>query len=72
MGAGSTIAACVALGYEGIGIELDPAYFGIAKNAIPALASLGAEGERGVSVPTGKRGHGASKKSLARARKKVR
>jgi site-specific DNA-methyltransferase (adenine-specific) len=71
MGAGSTIAACVALGYEGIGIELDPAYFGIAKNAIPALASLGAEGERGVSVPTGKRGHGTSKKSLARARKKV-
>jgi DNA modification methylase len=40
MGAGSTIAACAAVGYHGIGIELDPAYFEIAKAAIPALASL--------------------------------
>jgi site-specific DNA-methyltransferase (adenine-specific) len=40
MGAGSTIAACVALGYQGIGIELDPSYFEIAKAAIPALARL--------------------------------
>jgi site-specific DNA-methyltransferase (adenine-specific) len=40
MGAGSTIAACVALGYEGIGIEPDPTYFAIARQAIPALASL--------------------------------
>ena len=40
MGAGSTIAACLALGYRGIGIELDPAYFATAKvghsNAGPA------------------------------------
>jgi DNA modification methylase len=40
MGAGSTIAACVAVGYRGIGIELDPAYFATAKSAIPALARL--------------------------------
>ena len=40
MGAGSTIAACVAVGYDGIGIELDPAYFDMAKAAIPALARL--------------------------------
>jgi site-specific DNA-methyltransferase (adenine-specific) len=40
MGAGSTLAACVALGYEGIGIELDPAYFAMARRAIPALARL--------------------------------
>ena len=40
MGAGSTIAACVAVGYDGIGIELDPAYFDMAKAAIPALAGL--------------------------------
>jgi site-specific DNA-methyltransferase (adenine-specific) len=40
MGAGSTIAACVALGYHGIGIEMDPAYFALARTAIPALARL--------------------------------
>jgi site-specific DNA-methyltransferase (adenine-specific) len=40
MGAGSTIAAATAIGYESIGIELDPAYFAIAQKAIPALAQL--------------------------------
>jgi site-specific DNA-methyltransferase (adenine-specific) len=40
MGAGSAIAACVALGYQGIGIERDPAYFAMARQAIPALAGL--------------------------------
>jgi DNA modification methylase len=40
MGAGSTIAACVAVGYRGIGIELDPAYYAIATAAIPVLARL--------------------------------
>ena len=40
MGGGSTIAACVALGYQGIGVELDPAYFAMARSAIPALACL--------------------------------
>jgi DNA modification methylase len=40
MGAGSTIAAAVAVGYDSIGIEKDPAYFRMAQKAIPALASL--------------------------------
>jgi DNA modification methylase len=40
MGAGSTVAACVAVGYAAIGVELDPAYFEIANGAIPALARL--------------------------------
>jgi hypothetical protein len=40
MGAGSTIAACVALGYRGIGIEVDPAYFATAEAAVPALSRL--------------------------------
>jgi site-specific DNA-methyltransferase (adenine-specific) len=46
MGAGSTIAACIALGYDGIGIELDPAYFDMAQSAIPALARLRTQGRR--------------------------
>ena len=40
MGAGSTIAACLAIGYRGIGIELDPSYFEIARSAIPMLARM--------------------------------
>jgi hypothetical protein len=28
------------LGYDAIGIELDPAYFALAKSAIPRLARL--------------------------------
>jgi site-specific DNA-methyltransferase (adenine-specific) len=40
MGAGSAIAACVAVGYDSVGIENDPAYFALAKAAIPALARL--------------------------------
>ncbi|HEY8696822.1 MAG TPA: site-specific DNA-methyltransferase [Rhizomicrobium sp.] len=38
MGSGSTIAAASAVGYASIGIEIDSAYFSIAKKAIPALA----------------------------------
>jgi site-specific DNA-methyltransferase (adenine-specific) len=50
MGAGSTVAACMALGCEGIGIELDRAYFEMAQTAIPALARLrvGDESDRRV------------------------
>jgi site-specific DNA-methyltransferase (adenine-specific) len=40
MGGGSTVAACVAVGYAGIGVELDPAYFEMARSGIPALARL--------------------------------
>jgi site-specific DNA-methyltransferase (adenine-specific) len=39
-GAGSTLAAANAIGYDSIGIELDPHYFDVAKKAIPKLASL--------------------------------
>lgn len=38
MGGGSTIASCIALGYEGIGLENDPEYFNIAKTGIQKLA----------------------------------
>ncbi len=40
MGSGSTIAACEALELDGIGVERDDAYFRLAQEAIPALASL--------------------------------
>lgn len=41
MGAGSTIAAAIACGYEAIGIEGDSEYFDLAKKAVPKLARLG-------------------------------
>ena len=44
MGAGSTIAAARAIGYQSIGIEQDPAYFRIAQKAIPGLAQLKVNG----------------------------
>jgi DNA modification methylase len=40
MGGGSTVAACVAVGYDSIGIESDPAFFKMAEKAIPLLAKL--------------------------------
>jgi site-specific DNA-methyltransferase (adenine-specific) len=39
-GSGSTLAAAEAVGYESIGLEVDPIYFDIAKKAVPALAAL--------------------------------
>jgi site-specific DNA-methyltransferase (adenine-specific) len=46
MGAGSTIAAALAVGYRSIGIERDPIYFAMAQTAIPALAQLQTGGRR--------------------------
>jgi site-specific DNA-methyltransferase (adenine-specific) len=40
MGGGSTIAAALAVGYESIGLELDPMFFRMAERAIPRLAQL--------------------------------
>ena len=39
-GAGSTLAAAEAVGYDSIGIEVDPLYFKLAAQAIPLLAAL--------------------------------
>jgi DNA modification methylase len=44
MGGGSTIAAAVSVGYESIGVEMDPEYFAGALEAIPALAALPGNG----------------------------
>jgi DNA modification methylase len=40
MGSGSTLAACLAVGYESIGIERDLEYFAVAESSIQSLASL--------------------------------
>jgi site-specific DNA-methyltransferase (adenine-specific) len=40
MGAGSTIAAANAVGYEAVGLELDAEYFALAQESIPRLAAL--------------------------------
>ncbi len=39
-GSGSTLAACEAVGYSSIGVELDATYVSLAKDAIPQLAKL--------------------------------
>ncbi len=61
MGGGSTIAAALAVGYGSIGVEIDPAFFEVAQQAIPRLAKLRANGwagdtEQGLS-PQSKQGH---------------
>ncbi|HXF91137.1 MAG TPA: hypothetical protein VNK46_00135, partial [Nitrospiraceae bacterium] len=38
MGGGSTIAAALSVGYESIGLEIDPTYYRMAAQAIPKLA----------------------------------
>jgi len=50
MGAGSTIAAACAVGYESIGIESDAEFFQMAINAIPALVKLHAENGNGLRI----------------------
>ena len=45
MGGGPTIAAALAVGYDSVGIEIDPAFFKIAERAIPKLAEIRIEGK---------------------------
>jgi len=53
MGAGSTIAAAVAVGYSSIGVEHDETYFEVAKRAIPELAEVEIKGASSETVNTG-------------------
>jgi site-specific DNA-methyltransferase (adenine-specific) len=39
-GSGSTLAAAEAVGYESVGVEIDPLYINIARTAIPELVNL--------------------------------
>lgn len=41
MGGGATIAAALAVGYDSIGIEIDPVFYKTAQLAIPQLAGIG-------------------------------
>lgn len=40
MGGGAVPAACMALGTDAVGIEIDELYFGVCRNAVPQLAAL--------------------------------
>lgn len=60
MGGGSTIAAAMAVGYESVGIEQDPAYFCVAEKAIPALVKLTLNGASSGNGSSG--GNGAASK----------
>jgi DNA modification methylase len=54
MGAGSTIAAAVAVGYRSIGLESDPTFFNLAVDAIPTLSALSVNGTTRVAKKSGK------------------
>jgi len=43
-GAGSTLAACLAVGYSGVGVEKDAHYFKMARDSIPKLAAYKGNG----------------------------
>jgi site-specific DNA-methyltransferase (adenine-specific) len=45
MGGGATVAAAIAVGYESVGIEHDPAFFEIAMKGIPRLVSFNRTGK---------------------------
>ena len=44
-GAGSTLAAAEAVGYQSIGVEKDEHYFDMARQAVPNLAKLRLNGK---------------------------
>jgi hypothetical protein len=56
LGAGSTVAAAQAVGYDSLGIELDAEYFAMAQKAIPRLAAL-YPGFRGQEMEVELNGH---------------
>ena len=51
-GAGSTLAAANAVGYDSVGIERDRAYFSLAREAIPKLAAYQVSGEPENGIPS--------------------
>jgi hypothetical protein len=55
MGGGSTVTAALAVGYDSIGKEIDPAFFGIAEKAVPPLAKFNI-GKRAATTATRRTG----------------
>ena len=63
LGGGSTVAAAISVGYDSIGLELDPAFLQMATSAIPRLASLNGNGK--ANSNNGTAGHEARQHRLA-------
>ena len=57
-GSGSTLAAALAVGYDGVGVELDDAWVALARQAIPRLAGL--SGPSAAPRSAGRRGPGSA------------
>ncbi len=52
MGGGATIAAALAVGYDSIGVEIDPVFFKLAERAIPRLSELQLKQDRSPASPS--------------------
>jgi DNA modification methylase len=67
MGSGSTLAAAESMGYEGVGMEIDPDFYALAVRGIPRLTALEVAW-RAFEGPNGHHnGHALSDTSLAKA-----
>lgn len=69
-GSGSTLAACEAIGYSGVGVELDPEYVSMAATAIPLLAQLSVESNGLALGAADTPDHGRSPRPAASVRRK--
>ncbi|MEX2247843.1 MAG: DNA methyltransferase [Dehalococcoidia bacterium] len=65
-GSGSTLAACEAVGYRGVGVEVDADYVTLAMTAIPALSQLSVP-ESSSSISNAERSSGRGRSRSLRA-----
>lgn len=65
-GSGSTLAACEAVGYSGVGVELDPNYVTLAMKAIPLLSQLSRPEQPSSSASAAARSSGRDKSRSSR------
>jgi hypothetical protein len=72
MGSGSTLAAAESIGYESIGIEMDPDFYDLSIRGIPRLSALEVDW-RSFEGPNGHRpgdGHGDGDQTRAATNKR--
>jgi DNA modification methylase len=69
-GSGSTLAACEAIGYRSVGVELDPSYVTMATTAIPLLSRLQLPGSPSASASAAARTSSRGTRRSARASKR--